>query len=212
MRIIVFGATGATGRQVVEAALAEGYEVVAFVRDPAKVQRSDPRLRVVQGDLTDAQAVITALDGVDGVISAAGHVAGTPPDLLAGLVDALVEGLDGRSVRVVSLLGAGIDWPGDPPPSLGRRFMTGAMRLFAGAMLRDAQVHGDRLRASGLPFVIARPPRLTDGPATGRVTAAPYLPMGFSKTVSRADLARFLVDQLRDDRFLGAAPMLHRAP
>ena len=61
MKIVVFGATGTIGRQVVEQALQRGHDVTAFVRDPAKVQCSD--VRAVQGDVHDAAAVRTAVQG-----------------------------------------------------------------------------------------------------------------------------------------------------
>jgi putative NADH-flavin reductase len=73
MKIIVFGATGKTGRQVVQQALDAGHDVTAFVRDPARLQLDDPRLRVAAGQVTVGQAAVTAaVDGHDAVISALG--------------------------------------------------------------------------------------------------------------------------------------------
>jgi putative NADH-flavin reductase len=73
MKVLVLGATGATGRQIVEQALAQGHQVTAFVRDPAKLAISHPALRVVQGSLPeDAQALAGALPGQDAVLSSLG--------------------------------------------------------------------------------------------------------------------------------------------
>ncbi len=62
-KIALFGATGITGRQFLEEALAAGHEVVALVRDPAKFTVKSPLLTVIQGDVLDAQAVSRSLQG-----------------------------------------------------------------------------------------------------------------------------------------------------
>lgn len=210
LNVLILGATGRTGVLVVREALADGHAVTVWVRDPARLPADwTSQVTVVQGDLHAPEGVATAMASVDAVISAAGHTKGTQPRMMQRLADVLVAGAAGRDTRIISLLGGAVDVPGDGPSSLGRRMMQGVMRLVAGTMLRDAQAHADRLMASGLPVVIARPPRLTDGPKTGRIQAGPFLEMGAAQTLSRADLARFLVDQLHDDRFLRQAPMLH---
>ena len=72
MRILIFGATGGTGRELVSQALQSGYDVSAFVRDPAKVTAVDSRLRVVQGDVQRPESLLAAIPGHDAVVSAGG--------------------------------------------------------------------------------------------------------------------------------------------
>ncbi len=72
MNLVVLGATGRTGRLVVEQALAAGHTVTALVRSPQKLTTRNPNLRVVAGEATDAAAVSRALDGADAVISTLG--------------------------------------------------------------------------------------------------------------------------------------------
>ncbi len=72
MRLIVFGASGATGRQLVEQALAANHEVTAFVRNPARFRIEHPRLTVTQGDALDPQRVSAAIAGQDAVLYAIG--------------------------------------------------------------------------------------------------------------------------------------------
>ena len=72
MKLAVFGATGGTGKQLVEQALAAGHEVVAFARDPSKLTTRHERLRIVPGDVTDQAAVECAVNGVEAVISVLG--------------------------------------------------------------------------------------------------------------------------------------------
>ena len=76
MRIVIFGAAGATGRALVTQALTQGHQVAAFVRTPAKFDLKHVGLNVIQGDVADAAVVERALAGQDAVPCALG--AATP--------------------------------------------------------------------------------------------------------------------------------------
>jgi putative NADH-flavin reductase len=69
VRITVFGATGRTGKPLVEQALNSGFEVTAFVRSLDKITTKHERLTIAQGDATDAAAVEQAVQGAEAVIS-----------------------------------------------------------------------------------------------------------------------------------------------
>ena len=72
MKLLVFGATGATGRRLVQKALEQGHVVTAFARDPAKIHLAHDHLRVVRGDILNKDSVEAAVAGQDGVLSALG--------------------------------------------------------------------------------------------------------------------------------------------
>ena len=72
MKLLVFGATGGTGRRLVQQALQQGHVVTAFARDPEKIGLTDDNLRVVRGDILDPDSVETAVAGQDAVVSALG--------------------------------------------------------------------------------------------------------------------------------------------
>ena len=72
-RVLIVGATGGTGRQLVEQALERGHDVTALVRDPSALRIVHPRLTVARGDVLDYQSVEAAVRGQDAVISALGH-------------------------------------------------------------------------------------------------------------------------------------------
>lgn len=76
MRLAVFGATGATGRQVVRLALQAGHEVTAVVRDPGRLVVDDPNLQVVRADIFDAAALEPVLEGRDAALSTLGGSGG----------------------------------------------------------------------------------------------------------------------------------------
>lgn len=72
MKLTVFGATGGTGRQLIEQALAEGNDVTAYVRNPSKLVASHQPLTIVQGELHDRANIERAVNGADAVVSLLG--------------------------------------------------------------------------------------------------------------------------------------------
>jgi putative NADH-flavin reductase len=72
MKLLIFGATGGTGRQLVDQALAQGHEVTAFVRNPAKMTTPHENLKIVKGNIMDCHSVGAAVAGQDAVFSALG--------------------------------------------------------------------------------------------------------------------------------------------
>jgi putative NADH-flavin reductase len=72
MNVLIFGATGGTGRALVRQALAQGHVVTAFVRDLKKIKTRHQNLRVVQGDILDYESVEAAVKNQDAVVSALG--------------------------------------------------------------------------------------------------------------------------------------------
>lgn len=202
MRLTVFGATGGTGTQLVRQALAAGDEVVAVVRDPARLQAADsPGLQVVQAGLTDLDAIVPAVEGADAVVSALG-ARGTGPTTVysdwAGSILPVTAKVGVSRLVAVSAGGAFSD-PGDGPltrllikPLLQRAFRDG---------YADLRLMEDKIRASGTGWTIVRAPRLTNGPRRGRYRTAIDVQVG--RSISRADLADAILAAVADDRTAG---------
>lgn len=72
MKVLIFGATGGTGRALAAQALEQGHVVTAFARDPAKVRASQQNLTVARGNMLDSKSVEAAVQGQDAVLSALG--------------------------------------------------------------------------------------------------------------------------------------------
>jgi len=207
MKLTIFGATGKTGRHVVEQALDTGFEVTAFVRDPGKLDLRHDRLRVVQGDVADAAKVREAVRGQDAVISALGQTKTSAKDVLTVAARHLVPAMREEGARrLVTLVGAGVPDERDTG-SLGRTLMRGLMKLVARHVLEDAEHHAEIVRASDLEWTLVRPPRLTDGPKQGEYRTG-YLQLGGTNTISRADLADFMLKLAADGRYVREAPMV----
>lgn len=200
MKILVLGATGKTGGQVVERALRRGHTVTVLVRDAARFTK--PGVRVLVGDATRAADVLSAVRGQDAVIEAIG---GTTPykattlerTALANVIAAM-RAEDVRRLVVVSMMGVG-DSRAQAP--FWYRYLL--MPTFLHGSTADKEAKEAAVMASGLEYVIARPPILKDGPPTGRV-----LVLGAGKTghaITRADLAEFLVEQVETAAYVGRA-------
>lgn len=207
LRLAIFGATGRTGQELITQALAAGHEVAALARDPAKLRRADERVRIVGGDALDASRVDEVIAGQDAVISVLGHTANSPKDIQTRAIGYILTAMRQHGVRrIVSLTGAGVA-ANDDPSSVGGTVMKTLLRMVAGDVLEDAVHASDLIRASDRDWVIARAPRLTDGPRTGRYRVG-TLRLGPGARISRADAADFLLRAASEDSWLRQMPMI----
>lgn len=205
MRLTVFGASGRTGRPLVQQALEAGHDVVAFVRDPAKLPLQDERLTVVQGDaMGDIESVVR---GSDAVLSTLGQSKGSPKDLQTLATRNIVVAMKKYGVkRLVSLTGAGVDAPEDQPKMINH-IIKFALKTLSGAVLQDALGHVDVIKSSNLDWVIVRGPRLTEGPRTNNYRVG-WVGVNTGTSISRADLADFMLKQVTDNTYLRKMPMV----
>jgi putative NADH-flavin reductase len=161
---------------------------------------------VVKGDILDAESVSETVRGADAVLSAVGATRSSPEAMLTrGMANVVAAMREHRVRRLIVLTGAGVRFESDPY-SLGRSIMLGLLGLLAPGALRDAQGGVEVIRASGLDWTVVRAPKLSDSPATGRVRVG-TLRLGPRQSISRADVAAFMLAQLDDDRYVHQAPM-----
>ena len=213
MKLAVFGATGRTGRHIIEQALAAGHEVTAFVRDPSKLAdvglpAHHERLAVVEGDVQDADRVAEAVEGADAVLSALGHTKTSAKDVQTVGTRHLLRAMEEHGVkRLISETGAGVADERDGKRSLGARLMGGMLKLLAPDVLEDAEGHAAALRASDARWTMVRAPRLTNGPHTGLYRTG-YLDLGPGAKVPRADVADFMLKLALEGGYEREAPMI----
>jgi putative NADH-flavin reductase len=192
MTLTVFGGTGKTGRLLVEQALAEGHDTTVLVRNPARLDLNRDRLRVVTGDLGEAEGIDDAVRGADAVGSVAGHTKSSGKDVLRQMTRHVVPAMKRHGVRrFVSLVGAGGHDPEDEA-TFGRTIMRTLMKVLAKDLLVDAEEHARMIRESDLDWTLVRPPRLIDGPRLGGYRTG-HLKLGPKQSISRADLADFML-------------------
>jgi putative NADH-flavin reductase len=207
VKIVVFGANGPTGRQVVAQALAAGHEVTAFVRDAAAFDLAHEHLRVAVGDtLRDDAKVADAVRGQDVVVSALGRRASFKSENLIRLsLQSIVSAMERNGVRrviLVSAFGVG-DSRRDAP--LIPRIM---YRLLLTDIFADKKAAEDDLRRSSVDWIVAYPVLLTDGPLTGRYRVGERLELSGMPKVSRADVAHFVLSQLESRDYVRKVAVL----
>jgi uncharacterized protein YbjT (DUF2867 family) len=193
MNLVVLGASGRTGRLVVEQALAAGHTVTALVRSPEKLPRGHANLRVVKGEATEASAVSSALEGADAVISTLGGNGSVIADSTTAIV-AAARTTGVSRVVVLSTFAAQRDHLG-----AGTRILTG---LGMGAMLKDKSAGEEMLRRSDLDWTIVYASILSDGAAGGSVVVLPEgAKRRMSERISRADVAAWMVAAAGDAQY-----------
>jgi len=198
-RILVLGASGPTGRHVVDQALQQGHDVTAFVRDPARLPVQHARLRVVAGDATDPDAVRQAVRGQDAVISTLGvGQSFASNELITRSVPNIVTAMQGANVRrlvFTSAFGVGASYRDVPL----------VPRIFMGTLLRgiyaDKRMGEELLRASDLDWTLVCPTGLSNAPGTGTYRVGERLELRGFPTIPRADVAHFLLTQVSDRRY-----------
>lgn len=201
MKVLVLGATGGTGQQVVLQALQRGHDVTALVRNQERLTTRADRLRVLTGSVTDAgQALAAAIRGQDVVISTLGVGKSLRSSgLIAESAPAIVRAMDSERVRRVIFTSAyGVGVTRRDVPLLPRILM----RLLLQDLYTDKEAGEAALRGSGLDWTLVYPVTLTDGPGTGRYRVGERLTFRGFPRVSRADVADFLVAQTADATYV----------
>jgi len=205
MKVLVLGATCGTGRLIVRDAVAKGHSVVALVR--SKASANLPGLDMIEGDARDESVLMRALDGCDAVISALGTGMGfRKVDLLTVATRALVTAMTRHGMhRLVCISALGV---GDSRGHGGFVFDRLFLPLLLSHAYKDKEGQEAAIRASSLDWVVVQPAMLTDDPARGSVRAFTDFTTVKGGKIARADVARFVVEQLTTDTWLRRIPVL----
>ncbi|MBL9038976.1 MAG: SDR family oxidoreductase [Archangium sp.] len=201
MKIAILGASGRTGRLLVRQALDAGHDVRALVRSPGTFLLRHDKLEVVEGEVGNAQAVAALVSGCDAVASALGPSPGHVTSCSEGTKHVIAAG----AKRYVAVSGAGLDVPGDKKDLIGK-VVSFFVRTLSPAVFQDKVNELKMLQDSSLPWVLVRPPRLVDAPATGAYRVSLERSPGAS--ISRADLASFVLKCLTSTEFNRQAPFI----
>ena len=208
MRILITGATGGTGREIVREALARGYQVTALARSAADAASLIPGADITEGDARDGDAVAKALAGCDAVISALGTKLSLLHEetLLSTATRILINEMQKKEImRLVCITGIGA---GDSHGHGGFLYDHIAQPLLLSSTYRDKDRQEEEIRESGLDWTIVRPTNLKDGPATDKIRALTDLTGFHGGSIARADVARFLISELTDRHWACKSPVI----
>lgn len=211
MNITIFGASGGIGSRLVKKALAEGDCIVAYVRNPEKLSIQHENLKVVAGQLSDAQAIQTAISDADVVISALG------PDMKGKKEDMSTPVADGHTLIIKAMDSLGkkrlitLATPTVPAPEDKKSFLFSMMRKMAPRAMphavRDIIKLGEVVVASDLDWTIIR----ILNPNVNSNDNGYKLAVGSEKwkmSVSRENIANSLYDVAKSTKYIRQMPIV----
>lgn len=204
MKIILLGASGATGRQVIDQALEAGHQVTAYVRQAAKLDARHPHLSVIEGSLVDSTTLGDSIRGHDAVLSTLGHTKlSDPTPLLAPAMHLVMQCMQTHGVRRLVYESAyGTHETADDLPFFFAKVFKPWLLKYTYA---DHEAAEALIRQSSLDWTIVRPVGLSNGPRTGVYKVAERLGKGSGFRISRADVADLMVKELSERQWLHKA-------
>jgi putative NADH-flavin reductase len=205
-RVLIIGATGGTGRQLVSQALDRGHWVTAFARNPDRIRTRHARLTVARGDVLDYRSLDAAVVGQGAILSALGHKRWFYPNrILSAGTRNLVRAMEAHRVRrLVCETALGI---GDSRGRAGLYYTLFVAPFILPFYFRDKERQEEVIRASSLDWIIVRPGKLTNGRRRRRYRHGPEVGHWLlTCRISRADVADFMLRQLGDDSYLRSSP------
>jgi nucleoside-diphosphate-sugar epimerase len=197
MKVLIVGATGRTGRLLVTGALERGHEVTALARSPEKLGDLAGRVRLIAGDVLDGGVVSDAVHGRDAVLVAlsAAHRRNAPAVNALGTLN-VIRSMQRYGVRRLVVLSASGTAPGRDP-NLPWVFDRVIKPVLLGPAYTDLRRMETNVRTSELDWTIVRVSgALTNGPPRGVYRAEPGYSLPGGRTMARADVAEYMLDQL----------------
>lgn len=201
MKVLIIGATGGTGRELVAQALAAGHNVTVLVRNPPKIGTRHERLRLVQGNILNPGSVDKAVNGQDAVLSSLGtkSIFGRVVIFSEGTKN-LLYAMNKHGVRrLICITGIGA---GDSRGHGGFLYDKIVLPLFLKRIYDDKGRQESLIRQSDRDWIVVRPGFLTNGPAMGKYRVLMDLTGVTVGRISRADVAAFMLGELQNNRYL----------
>jgi len=199
MKLVILGATGGIGLELVKQAVERGHSLTALVRAPERLEAFRDRITIVAGDLLNSTELTRVLNGHDAVLSSFG-----PRDprangnLLKSFASELTKAMLHSGIRRVIVVSVAFLFKDMIIPPA---YLVG--RMFFAHHVADAAAMEEILEKSGLDWTIVRPPRLTEKPLTGKYRVREgHLPR-FGFTISRADVADYMIKAVENRSSIG---------
>jgi len=199
-KIIVFGATGGTGKQFVEQALKARHWVTAVLRNPDALTLEDPQFKIIKGDVFQPATFENAVKVVDVIVSCLGAKAGQRTNVYSVGVSNIVSAMQKAGVsRIICISAGAVIVP--PKSSFIMKFVVKNIlqRIFK-EMYADMLRMEKFLAESNLNWTVIRAPRLTNSKRRGKYRAVINDFLSNPYSISRADLADYIVTHLSDEK------------
>ena len=197
MKLIVFGATGGIGRNIVEQALNAGHCVTAMARDPSALAIEHPNLKIVKGDVFQPATFDKAMQGQDAVLSAIGTNSTKPTTVYSEGVSNIMEAMHRNEVqRIICISASAVET--SPRLSFPLLMVTKLLQRILKNMYRDLLKMEQVVKQADINWTIVRPPRLTNGNLKSQYRFAVNEWLSHCLSISRADVAQFMLRHIND--------------
>ncbi|MFN4881796.1 MAG: NAD(P)-dependent oxidoreductase [Bacteroidota bacterium] len=211
MNVVIFGATGYSGKAILQEAIHCNFKVTVLVRDPLRLTLTHPNLKVITGDVMDRHSVALSLDGQDAVIQClgiGGKGSAKATTFISEATGLIIDEMEKKGIkRLVAMSNVGA---GNSIAFLPRFFVQWILPYFMKwlqVIIDDKNRMEVRIMSSKLMWTIVRCPNITDKPAKG-VFRATLDGEGLRLSVTRKDMAAFMIKQLNDDTYHRQAPSI----
>ena len=205
MKVLVFGANGRVGSNIVQKLLRDGHQIRAFVHSNSSLTEHKD-LEIVEGDVHNTKHVSEALQGQEKVLTALESWGPQSKDILRAAMENIVAAMKEANVqRIIALTGSGAIAPNDSPSvvdKLNRTFI----RLAASKILEDGERHIAILANSTLNWTVVRSPAMRNS-ASIRYVLSKRAPSPWA-SISREAVAEAMVHLINDSQWLKAAPYI----
>ena len=199
MKLLILGATGDTGKELVTQALEQGHIVTAFARNPTDITKKHDSLSVIQGNILDYTSVQVAVKGQDAVLSALGIRILKKNTIISDGTGNIINAMEKYGVkRFVCLSSIGVGDSKSQQKQLGLLYNIVMIPLLLKNMFQDKGVQECYIKKSNLDWIIVRPVILTNGKRTYAARSFKYNDTTIKAKISRADVADFMLKQLSD--------------
>ena len=208
MKITVFGSAKKTGREVVRQALDRGYTVTAYARNPQKLDIIHSNLTVVSGELSDKDAIKTAVQGAACVISALGPYFTVRDTALSDGVSNILSAMKESGVsRIIQLSTISSPDPNDGKDFRAKMLVGMVKRSYPGSYAEIVRI-GQMVRDSDMDWTLVRIALLNDKPLSKKLRVGCLGQKIVRTNVSRADLAWFMLEQAESSEHSRKAPAI----
>ena len=198
-KIIVFGATGGTGKLVVEQALQTGHHVTVVVRNPIAFNLKHQNLEIIKGDVFQPPTFENTIKGKDIVVSCLGIQKREPTTVYSKGVTNIIRAMQSHSVNRIICLSAGAVIVPPKGSMMSKFFIKNILQKIFKYLYADMLIMEKILKATTLDYTIVRPPWLRNSSFTGKYRIAINEHLDNPTKISRADLADFIVTYLADE-------------
>lgn len=200
MRLLIFGATGQTGKQLIIQGLQQGHTITVFARNPSALQIKNKRLIIFQGDISKREQVIHAIKKQDAVISVLGNKTSNAlwkaNTVISDGLKNIIQGMKVNKVkRLLFVTSFGVSKNVFLPEKL-------LIKIFLKNIFADIPLQENMIKDSGLDYTIVRPARLVNSPKIGKYKEGIDLPIGLFSKIARSDIADFLLRNIENEKVI----------